>query len=358
MKATIVLGAGATLADSIRLGSSDKPPLDQGFHSQAKTHEPDLFSLVDSYCRTEYGIDVTASTHDSLESILAILYADSFRSGAEGNQAFQAFRALIEILIRELARTSDSLRATRKNFVYQVVNRLLGDGLEASDITVVTFNYDLHIERSLQLLAKDGGQEEVFSFPSCYRIAYERCTKPNTGVSDCFDVTEDTKACLSILKLHGSLNWYSRHNSSTLSKSVLLNARKSVSITRRRKIDPFMMTRSGPRRYHSFPIIVPPVFSKASVLPEAMKPLWQLAETAIRESEIVIVMGYSCPPSDHESANMFRRAFRGNTEERQLHIVDPNPGILMRYVGLTDVTSISYYRSADTFVNRWVKRDE
>lgn len=361
VKTMVVVGAGGTLSDAIHAGvdPGSRPPLDRGFFSQAKNTDKKQFSMVQQYCKEQYGLDITGPTDNSLEAVLGMLYTDSYRGGEIGTKAFRAFRALVGLLLKELARTTNPLQPTENDFILRTVDRLLTSGESASDIGIATFNYDLHIERSLELLSKRRGEPNLLHFPNCYKLKPLECTHPKAGPDNCFDMGPAGGAGIPILKLHGSLNWYSGHLTANISRASLFKVDKTIRITRRRQIDTTMTyTTTNGKTLHTFPVVVPPVLNKAGVLPTDMKPLWQIAEEALREAEEVIIMGYSCPPADLESANMFRRAFRTAARQKRLHVIDPNPTVLMRYVELTDAGALSYYKSADSFFQQWVPMSE
>ncbi len=191
---------------------------------------------------------------------------------------------------------------------------------------------------------------ELFNFPWLYRIGEHPVTAP-TGTpkeENLFAVTSAIDGAVRVLKLHGSLNWYSTHNSEKLSPQAMFKPTRSLSITRRRLISPTMGYAGGKRRTYTLPVVVPPVTHKSAVLHRDMQPVWSEAEQAIREADEVVIFGYSCPSLDFESSNQLRRAQR--KQRARVSVIDPNGAIAARYIELLTPQRLSYYPSAAAFL--------
>jgi hypothetical protein len=233
------------------------------------------------------------------------------------------------------------------------VTRLLSDGCRPSDITVITFNQDLQVEKTLELVAQSvrwkSHADRLFCFPDLYAFgagAWERITGAG---SDQFVRSAPQPNCLRVLKLHGSLNWYSTHTSSEPSPSAMFNPARRLSVTRRRTISPDM-TLKGRRKVYTLPVVVPPVNHKSAVLPRALGPVWALAEQRLAQADDVVVFGYSCPALDFESANLLTRAHRARADDATLSIIDPNGAVATRYIDLLSPKRLSYYATAHDFL--------
>ena len=105
------------------------------------------------------------------------------------------------------------------------------------------------------------------------------------------------------------------------------------------------------RRLYTFPIVVPSVTQKASILHEDFGPVWLRAAEALREADRIITFGYSCPPSDNESANLITRSIRQNGKLKSFVIIDPSPETFARYVLLTGLDKLTFYRTAKAYLN-------
>ena len=101
---------------------------------------------------------------------------------------------------------------------------------------------------------------------------------------------------------------------------------------------------------YTFPIVVPPVMHKASILHEALRAVWAEAREALVNATEIVVFGYSCPQQDFESANLLSRSIRNNTDLHSFSIIDPSTATFQRYVDVTGLDRLFYYRSAAVFI--------
>ena len=130
----------------------------------------------------------------------------------------------------------------------------------------------------------------------------------------------------------------------------MFNPSRTISITRRREIQPTMALQSTQRQMYTLPVVVPPVSHKSSVLHNAMGHLWHTAEQRLRDADELVIFGYSCPASDFESSNQLRRAQRGTTGRANIHVVDPSPAVAERYISLLEARRLHYYASGHDFL--------
>jgi len=134
-----------------------------------------------------------------------------------------------------------------------------------------------------------------------------------------------------------------------ISKNSILNASRDYLITPRARIVP-NLTLTTKRKHYTFPLIIPPVTHKAGILHRDILPLWDKAEVALKAAHRITIFGYSCPEMDFESANLIRRTIHQNKNLDEFNIIDPNPKIFQRYVDLTGLDRLCYYRSADAYL--------
>jgi hypothetical protein len=353
-KTVLLLGAGASVADVATRPQKVRPPLDAQFFRISATAEPSDWRAhnVREYMQHTYGIDIFAREHDSLERVMSRLYPDIFID-ALANDAQLAFRALLQLFTRRLAHTTNGIHATQKRLLYRMLSRLLADGADPGDITIITFNQDIQVEKILERLgqAKRWASlaTRLFAFPDMYSMG-PGVWKSMTGAGrDLFPSTVPEGGFLRVLKLHGSLNWYSTHTSSRPSPSAMFNPGRPLSLTRRRTIAPDMTLR-GKRKRYTLPVIVPPVNHKSAVLPSPLGPVWALAEKRLATADHVVVFGYSCPALDFESANLLTRAHRARPDSSTLSVIDPNGAVATRYIDLLVPERLSYYATAGDFL--------
>jgi len=349
-KVVLVIGAGSTYADCpTSVGVARKPPLD---HSFFKYSEPQNLSAVRKlrrFVKNFYHVDLMAPASDRLEAIMAMLYADIFHPDF-GDDVFEHFRDLVRLYNRRIARTTNSLKPSNKSLLFRMLLPYLRNSSEIDDVTFVTFNQDIHIERTLSRYVTYGKYKklgQLLDFPGCYRVNCSDFTSPTTGSVTKFEHIDPSNGGPRILKLHGSLNWFSVHNSRNVSRKSLFRSDRKMRITSRSELSS-SLTITGKRRQYMFPIVVPPVLNKASILHNLLKPIWSEAETALSEADEVVFYGYSCPESDIESANMIRR---GVQRHANVSLIDPNPAVLTRYMDLLDVGHLSYYKNGEFFVS-------
>jgi hypothetical protein len=286
-KTVLLLGAGASVADVATKPAKSRPPLDLGFFRVASQRAPNdaRIATVRSYFQRNYGLDICGTGYDSVEGVMSRLYPDMFNRLLE-DEALMAFRDLLRVFTDRLARTTNAIGPTQRRLLYRMLSRLLASGTPPGDITIITFNQDLQAEKTLELLSTTARwsslREQIFSFPGLYAMrpsVWAAVTGPTRGAAqeDVFAHRTERKDCIRLLKLHGSLNWYSTHTSATPSRLAMLNPARRLSVTRRRTIAPDM-TLTRKRKVYTLPVVVPPVNHKSSVMPTPLGRVWTLAE--------------------------------------------------------------------------------
>jgi hypothetical protein len=307
--------------------------------------------------RRIYEIDILQAAHDSLEGVMGQLYPDLY-DPALTSDALPAFRDLVELFTQRLATTTNELAASRRRLLYRMLVRYMGEGFEPGDITIATFNQDLQVEKILEHLGKAKRWSRVadalFCFPHMYATgAWKAVTAPSGGGLEIFEeAPEDRTDCIRVLKLHGSLNWYSTHNSRRLSPDAMFRKDRPLRVTCRKTIDPTMGFSGPSRRVYSIPVVIPPVNHKTSVLHDNLRSVWSLAEQRLREADELVVFGYSCPALDFESSNLLRRANRKRPARARTIVIDPVGSVASRYIEMLEPTQLQYFPSANAFLER------
>lgn len=296
-----------------------------------------------------YESDIFENSEDSLERVMGQIYTDTFNPALE-SEASEAFRALLRLFTRRLATTTNNIRPTNKRWLYRILAHYLSRGIDPKNISIITFNQDLQVEKALCLMSEVARwqriSDQIFNFPGCYGLGERSVTGPQDQ-SELFEIHDPRSDCIQVFKLHGSLNWYSTHTSSTPSQKAMFRQSRNISITQR-KIISMDMKISGKRSMHTLPIVVPPVTHKSAVLPDVLKEVWTSAESALSKADELVLFGYSCPPLDFESANQLRRSQRGHMA--RVAVIDPDGHIAARYIELLRPESLSYYSSAKAFL--------
>jgi len=104
----------------------------------------------------------------------------------------------------------------------------------------------------------------------------------------------------------------------------------------------------GKRASFSLPMIVPPVINKSAIFHENIGHIWKQAEEKLKEAKEIIIFGYSFPTSDLESVYLFKRALKGRNDI-QLSIIDPDPSVIQKFVNITDMNEINWFKSPSEF---------
>jgi hypothetical protein len=350
MNVVLLLGAGATVSDVATRPPKVRPPLDKGFFSIAEKTNSTLAGEVARYMRSVYATDITNGEEDSLEQVMGHIYTDMFNPALE-ETATEAFRTLLNLFTRRLAKTTNDIEPTNKRLLYRIITRYLSGGVSPSELTIITFNQDLQVEKSLCLMSEVASRSaqahQIFNFLGCYCLGARETTWPSTAAKrDLFDISEPADGCIRILKLHGSLNWFSTHPSAQPSPTEMFDPTRILRITRRKIIHHEMTYKTDA---YTLPVVVPPVTHKSAVLHNDMKKIWQFAEEAMARADEMVIFGYSCPLLDFESANQLQRSQRDRPTPA-VTVIDTDGAIAARYIDLLKPSSLGYFASAKAFL--------
>ncbi len=354
-KVVLIVGAGATVADVENRPENMRPPLDKKFFLTGESAGYNQVKIIRSYVQDKYHLDILVPENDSLEKVMARIYADILDPTLK-DEASIVFRWLIHLFNQRLARTTNNIPANRFKYLYRIVVYYLKKGVTPNNIKIISFNQDLQIEKTLNKLEqvkrwKPSGK--IFSFPSCYIVDFPewRITMPVGKTKNVFSLENPTPNGIKILKLHGSLNWYSRHRSMNISPKAMLNPDRKIFLTQRQNIAPTMkFSKPYAGIKHTLPIIVPPVTHKSAIIHNEIKKLWGTADDILKEADEITIFGYSCPAMDFESTNLIQRTMKGNKNYDKLSIIDPDSNVLKHYVDLINPQPVSYYPKANYFL--------
>lgn len=200
--------------------------------------------------------------------------------------------------------------------------------------SIITFNYDLVLERALLqlLIGLNYNLEKHNSVPfSSFNLSYdyEHCPdlsyaieyidyntndfRRKTGtILNPLDIGQDTDIKIELLKLHGSLNFPKKH---AKTDSHTYNFVKSL----------------------DDPQILPPISNKMSST-ESVKP-WRTAIHRLRDAKNIIIVGYSLPRTDIYMQYFLKAALGPNLNLNKITVFDPvlhtespeGEGMRMRY---------------------------
>jgi len=304
-----------------------------------------------------YDIDLSSPRYDSLEGVMGLIYPDLFNPSLE-ERAIRAFRSLLQLFTARLAHTTNSIAATNRRRLYRLLTHYLAvEQLVPEDITIITFNQDLQVEKTIELMSSAKRwraiARDLFSFPHLYGAdSWREITRP-LSPEEVFTTAEEPRdTCMRVLKLHGSLNWYSAHDSQDPAPTAMFDQQRELRITQRRRIDPSMTLRQQSGSQFTLPVVVPPVNHKSAVLHDKLKAIWHLAERRLEQADELVIFGYSCPPLDFESSNLLRRAQRKRPAAARTLVIDPNGEVASRYIDVLEPDSMAYFPSAEALLRQ------
>lgn len=175
--------------------------------------------------------------------------------------------------------------------------------------TVITLNYDTLIEREVPRLFGSTLRPEVDATdllgdqPPFARYPEDSSWRP--------------AITMSLLKLHGSLDWWWVPND--LSGATLVRQQVTSHAQRRRYVP------AGE------PFIVPPLASKSGYYRVPLiRQLWQDAYLALLDADRIALVGYSLPPTDIVMAGMLDPALRFSLVH--VDVVNPRPKAVLRRI--------------------------
>jgi hypothetical protein len=206
--------------------------------------------------------------------------------------------------------------------------------------TIVTFNYDTLVERTVESIGlwdfELGGPwswQLTSSFPGTTdgqpnekgKVGWHSLIRDTPPLPPPFRSREELPPSFQLLKLHGSLNWYwvpGDVSGATLNSWHLLDG------------SPDRLRRFLPGRE---PFIVPPAATKSAYFANPiMREIWRSAGTALRSAESIHFVGYSLPATDLLSSSMIADGL--SQRNLGIHLVNRSPAEpQQRLEALTDV---------------------
>jgi hypothetical protein len=345
MKTVVILGAGAVRAAAGKRPVKSRPPLDCDFFEIAEKRFPAHYAIISGHVRNLVGA-YADEVLKSLENTTTFLYLKALDS-KHREPAHLAFMNLLDLLARELGHTTNDLSLSPKSMLYRFLKKEIGRLPSPESLTVITFNYDLTIERTLESL-QTHLPGSVFNYPGCYRLPLETPVTHMSGAPRFAD-SKVTHEGVAVLKLHGSLNWVSTHTSETPTPAAMFRPNRDLYILNSTKIAARMSWTRRSRKMYIKPIILPPVTGKRSLLHQQFGSIWSCAADALESANRVVIVGYSCPPLDFEARMLLGEHVQPSVT-RDLVVVDPNPATAARFVSLCGLSRCSVFTSLKALV--------
>jgi hypothetical protein len=251
-----------------------------------------------------HGLEAAIIKRVSQYEFLSNLHPTRIRDKCSNQEYLNHLSHLIaEYLVRCKANSSGEAR--------KLINWIFPRGTVPEDYRnrVVTFNYDTILERPL--LERGISKKKIY---------FDRIVaKKSDGTRRAAD--EQFVHPL-ILKLHGSINWRcSRDYFDEITSGQIDSSEKIVVWTDD-------ANSAGPDDDES-PLIIPPIPNKPITASSLFRFLWTTAYEYMHQAKQIVIVGYSCPPTDTLARTMFSQFKSPNLEE--IFVVDPNAIALKNY---------------------------
>jgi hypothetical protein len=185
---------------------------------------------------------------------------------------------------------------------------LLAEKMQQGDV-VLSFNYDLLMDNALYSLGKmtDYG----------YHMNFFKVSNDGQWIR-----TSESFSEITLLKLHGSLNWIRCGFCGAL---LLYRFQKQTLIG----AQGFRCPRCSSEEPYARRMIIPPVQSK-DYGDRDVAFLWILADQLLKEFSRIICIGYSFPPSDFDMISLMRRFRARQDHVQEVIFVSPDSGAKKR----------------------------
>ena len=347
MATVVLVGAGATLAEALprRPRRSLMPPLDGTFFALCHAARLQGTDVVRRYMRDHFGLD----PHEGypMEVIFNFVYSDVF-SAAPPPDALDAYWALVEMYSAAIARTTNVLSGTSRMGVGAIVRAMWKID---RDITFITFNQDLVIEKALDAASGSGTYSDIpWNIWTCYYRDFEAFLFPTRGRS--FDFRGGRNApdpSIEVLKLHGSLNWVWRANTREDARNSIPRPGARIYCLTAQNIEGDLVLQYEQDERYLLPLVVPPIYEKGSHYRDFLGPLWARAREALANAERVVVFGYSFPSADFSARALLRAAFHEGTNDKRVDVIDINPSVSSLLSEFLDLPSCYFFRNVPSF---------
>jgi hypothetical protein len=358
MVVCLVLGAGSSLASAQKFHPERMretwPPLDTTFFDTAARRSVATSSALREYFQSVVGIDPTPETlrEMRMEEVFKGAFYDLDENPTD-KVVLSGYIDLIDLYLRLLRDTTNWICDDKRKGA--PTGRLIAEAArKADELTIITFNHDLVIENEIFKRAQLRGRwclDQGYGSLSPSLIPIDPvATVPVFPVHA--DGWCDHSKPITILKLHGSLNWIVRLTSSRPTANFLRgkSGNKPISLLKRRQITSrgaMVRTGSGRTRWETWPVVVPPVYAKQA-LRSAVQATWSDARAALVRAERVVFFGYSLPDVDIEAEMLIERALAKSPKE-WIDVVNPASASAARFASVSKTVPVRWYPGLDEF---------
>jgi hypothetical protein len=307
-----VLGAGFC-----RDFNQDAFPLVRDFLSLAASHGSykrdsthlQLAMMIGRY----FGNDL----YQNIETVLSFFSAEPLDDlGIQFENRPNLYRQLVDLIVWELNRAS-SIVDRHSQGAWAVYSKFVKH-LVSTESAVITFNYDMLLER---LLAEEHTNDWHMVDGYGIDIPLTDEAFPTHRVSKSIEVSQAWRSRVLLLKLHGSINWGVPAIAFDKGNKIYRGRSSGGDCMLHRQVK---HPGGLPLTLHFEPVIVPPIVDKSVWLKnQTFRYLWNMANQAIQEAKEITFIGYSLPPTDFMTEFMFRQARMGHSEKR-VTVISPD----------------------------------
>ncbi|WP_396599860.1 SIR2 family protein [Frigoribacterium sp. R86507] len=321
MKKVVVLGAGFSRAISERM--------------------PLMVDLRDQFeSRLHLRDTVFEPFGDDVEAWLAYLASDQpwlSDSENQGNRAL--FSKAIDVLYDVIIKAQEHADQTQPSWLDRMSWQWSHE-----NVTVLTFNYDTLLESAFTRVGWAHTASAFYAAPLTERHPI--------GSSGFLSEAPPRRRVPTVLKLHGSVNWWHGGSNAPLTEQMVYNPR------------PHARTRSEFLFADLQPFLVPPTSIKNSYYGRSgLVTQWRLAAQALRAADQVDIIGYSFPASDLPTRTFLSSTIR---PDARLRVIDPFPrdgaaksAMPGREVGLVHASAqVFAEKHAGTRVSAWYSQQD
>jgi len=272
----------------------------------------------------------------NLEEIFS--YLDYYLSKTRFKEnLYAAKRELIYYIFKRLNIHSDKIKSLNQNKVWSDIFASIFRKLSYQD-TIITLNYDVVIESTLEKVWKDMSKEEKKTLwgekaslnehpllVKLYREVLPMMKMYWSGLVSPFYKIEESRDGL-FLKLHGSLNWVYCPNKLCINHFNIFPT-NSIELAMQLAIFPRCRVCGEPLEI----AIVPPSMYKVYEEVPKINFIWSLAYQELRKASEIIIIGVSFADTDFYLRGLFKSAIieginyiEGKPKYPQVKIVDEN----------------------------------
>ena len=300
----IILGAGASRADGAPLQKELFPSYFSEY--RARPVETGLAERLSHFFDTFFGRadDVYPTFEEALGVLdLALLRGESFR-GLPNTSTKPQIQQTRDDLTLLMARVIDWRLEERNRYHRALVSRLDREG-RLRRTCFISLNYDILIDNALIEIYPRHDIDYGVDFTN-FHVARRRAPRTEVtpgGVDQPWRPPRRTKA-VSLLKLHGSLNW--------------LYCPACVQLSLTPKVKGALVDKPEPCRTCStdmVPIVIPPTFFKV-MSNFYLQQVWHAAEEVLANAKRLYFCGYSFPDADMHVKYLLKRAEVNRSDSR------------------------------------------